>query len=58
MMKNHVAALHGHLGVAIETMAQVMEDKDCSLIVKNLLPDGAVRGWSPEPANANQPAAS
>ena len=27
MMKNHVAALHGHLGVAIETMAQVMEDK-------------------------------
>lgn len=30
MMKSHVAALHGHLGMAIETMAQVMVDKDSS----------------------------
>lgn len=30
MMKNHVAALHGHLGTAIKTMAQVMEDADSS----------------------------
>ena len=40
-----------------ELIEQGLGDKDCSLIVKNLLPDGAVRGWSPEPANANQPAA-
>ncbi|WP_073707888.1 3-hydroxyisobutyrate dehydrogenase [Glutamicibacter sp. 0426] len=40
-----------------ELIEQGLGDKDCSLIVKNLLPDGAVRGWIPEPANANQPAA-
>ena len=40
-----------------ELIEQGLGDKDCSLIVKNLLPDGAVRGWNPEPANANQPAA-
>lgn len=40
-----------------ELIEQGLGDKDCSLIVKNLLPDGAVRGWSPEPAIANQPAA-
>ena len=28
MLKNHVAALHGYLGGAIETMGQVMESKD------------------------------
>ncbi|TAP28185.1 3-hydroxyisobutyrate dehydrogenase [Arthrobacter sp. S41] len=33
-----------------ELIAQGLGDKDCSLIVKNLLPDGAVRGWNPEQA--------
>lgn len=40
-----------------ELIEQGLGDKDCSLIVKNLLSDGAVRGWNPEPAKANQPAA-
>ncbi|MEG2927690.1 MAG: 3-hydroxyisobutyrate dehydrogenase [Glutamicibacter sp.] len=40
-----------------ELIEQGLGDKDCSLIVKNLLPDGAVRGWNPESAEANQPTA-
>ncbi len=41
-----------------ELIEQGLGDKDCSLIVKNLLPDGAVRGWNPETAEASTAAAS
>ena len=40
-----------------ELIEQGLGDKDCSLIVKNLLPEGGVRGWNPESAEANQPTA-
>ena len=40
-----------------ELIEQGLGDKDCSLIVKNLLPDGAVRGWNPETAEASTAAA-
>ena len=30
MLKNHVSALHGYLGVAISTLGQVMANKDVS----------------------------
>lgn len=34
-----------------ELIAQGLGDRDCSLIVKNLLPDEKVRGWDPEQAS-------
>lgn len=39
-----------------ELIEQGLGDRDCSLIVKNLLPEGAVRGWNPERAQGNSPA--
>jgi len=34
-----------------ELIAQGLGDKDCSLIVKNIAPEGKVRGWNPEQGN-------
>lgn len=34
-----------------ELIGQGLGDKDCSLIVKNLLPDEKVRGWNPQQAS-------
>lgn len=34
-----------------ELISQGLGDKDCSLIVKNITPDGTVRGWNPEQGN-------
>lgn len=41
-----------------ELIRQGLGYKDCSLIVKNLLPDGVVRGWNPKETESAPSAAS